>query len=40
MADSTGKTISIRNTALETLKKDSEGSWKCAVVMMMPDEKQ
>lgn len=40
MPDSNGKTISIRNTALETWKKDSDGMWKCAVVMMMQDEKQ
>ncbi len=40
MTDSTGKTISVRNTALETWEKDTHGMWKCAVVMMMPDAKQ
>jgi ketosteroid isomerase-like protein len=40
MPDSTNKIISIRNTAVETWKKDTHGIWKCAVVMMMPDEKQ
>lgn len=39
MPDSKGKVISIRNSALETWKKDTDGMWKCAVVMMMPDEK-
>ncbi len=37
--DSSGKISTIRNTALETWKKDKYGIWKCAIVMMEPDEK-
>lgn len=36
--DSTGKILTIRNTALETWKKDNAGIWKCTVVMMTPDD--
>ena len=36
--DSTVKISNIRNTALEAWKKDKNGTWKCAIVMMTPDE--